>query len=89
MTRYEDSLIKLSKFYDSKIEQLIVRKFELQTHLIGTIVKQEVLNREEKLKEESKNVSGFKNVLKLGIKKAIDKIKLEKKENKKINNKLN
>ena len=82
MTRYEDSLIKLSKFYDSKIEQLIIRKFELQTHLIGIIVKQELLNREEKIKEESKNVSGFKNVLKVGIKKAIDKIKLEKKENK-------
>ena len=81
MTRYEDSLIKLSQFYDSKIEQLIVRRFELQTHLIGTIARQEVLNREEKVKEESKNESKIRNVLKLGIKKAIDKIKLEKKEN--------
>ena len=82
MTRYEDSLIKLSKFYDSKIEQLIVRKFELQTHLIGIIAKQEVLNREEKVKEDSKNESKIKSVLKLGIKKALEKIKLEKKENK-------
>lgn len=81
MTRYEDSLIKLSQFYDSKIEQLIVRRFELQTHLIGTIARQEVLNREEKIKEDSKKESKIKNVLKLGIKKAIDKIKLEKKEN--------
>lgn len=81
ITRYEDSLIKLSKFYDSKIEQLIVRKFELQTHLIGMIIRQEFLNREESLKEESKNESKIKNVLKTGIKKAIDKIKLEKKEN--------
>lgn len=81
MTRYEDSLKKLSRFYDSKIEQLIVRKFELQTNLIGIIVKQEVLNKEEKIKEKSNQNIKIKNILKLGIKKAIDKIKLPKKEN--------
>ena len=81
MTKYEDSLKKLSQFYDSKIEQLIIRKFELQLNLIGIMTKQEVFNREEKAKEESKQENKIKNIFKLGIKKAIDKIKLQKKEN--------
>lgn len=85
MTKYEDSLIKLSQFYDSKIEQLIIRKFELQVHLIGMIVRLETLNRKEKVKQKFKKNGEFKNIFKLGIKKAIDKLKLPKKDNINVN----
>lgn len=34
LTNYEAALIELSEFYDGKIEQLILRKVELESHLL-------------------------------------------------------
>lgn len=34
LTNYESALIELSEFYDGKIEQLILRKVELESHLL-------------------------------------------------------
>lgn len=34
LTNYESALVELSEFYDRKIEQLILRKVELESHLL-------------------------------------------------------
>ena len=34
LTHYEAALVELSEFYDGKIEQLILRKVELESHLL-------------------------------------------------------
>ncbi len=34
LTNYEAALVELSEFYDRKIEQLILRKVELEAHLL-------------------------------------------------------
>jgi hypothetical protein len=34
LTNYESALVELSEFYDGKIEQLILRKVELESHLL-------------------------------------------------------
>lgn len=34
LTNYEAALVELSEFYDGKIEQLILRKVELESHLL-------------------------------------------------------
>ena len=43
LASYEQALIELSQFYDGKIEQLILRKVELESSLIGTILNAEYL----------------------------------------------
>lgn len=46
LAAYEAALIDLSKFYDGKIEQLILRKVELEANLIGSILNQEYLSED-------------------------------------------
>lgn len=79
--KYEDALRQLGEFYDQKIEQLIVRKIELQTNLVGSFVKQQYLLNSKKVKNNSKDSDKTKSLLKLGIKKAIEKIKQRKQKN--------
>ena len=43
MTNYKQALIELSEFYDGKIEQLILRKVELEASLVGAIINEEFL----------------------------------------------
>ena len=76
LTNYEAALVELSEFYDGKIEQLILRKVELESHLLGSIVKDEYLiKKEKKIQKDNdkvkRNIStAFKNMIeKLGNKK--------------------
>lgn len=82
MTRYESALKQLGEFYDGKIEQLIIRKLELQTNLVCNIVRQQYLINRKNIKSTAKDNDKIKNVLTLGIKKAIEKIKEKKNKNK-------
>ena len=43
LASYEAALLELSQFYDGKIEQLILRKVELEAGLIGSILNDEFL----------------------------------------------
>ena len=54
LTNYEAALVELSEFYDGKIEQLILRKVELESHLLGSIVKDEYLIKKEEEKKIQK-----------------------------------
>ncbi|MGN1298487.1 MAG: hypothetical protein ACI4UE_00665 [Candidatus Scatovivens sp.] len=82
MTRYESALKQLGEFYDGKIEQLIIRKLELQTNLVCNIVRQQYLMNRKNIKSTAEDNDKIKNVLTLGIKKAIEKIKEKKNKNK-------
>lgn len=79
--KYEGALRQLGEFYDQKIEQLILRKMELQTNIVGSLVKQQYLLNSKKVKNNGKQNDKTKNLLKLGIKKAIEKIKQKKQKN--------
>ena len=81
MEKYENSLKQLGEFYDGKIEQLIIRKFELQTNLVGKIITYQYLIDRINEKNNAKKESKIKTILTTGIKKAIEKIKeIKKKE---------
>ncbi len=75
ITRYEDTLRKIGDFFDGKIEQLIVRKLELQTDLIGLYSRQQYLANLKNAKNKERNSEKIKNIFTMGIKKAIDRIK--------------
>ena len=78
ITKYESVLNQMAEFYDSKIEQLIVRKLELQTNLVGKIARQKYLINKQKLNNKVKENATIKNLLKTGLKKAIEKIKIKR-----------
>lgn len=78
MTNYESALIDLSKFYDTKIEQLILRKVELESSLVGIIINDEYLFRKEVERTKQKENDKVKNKVTEGIKKVIEKLKGKK-----------
>lgn len=80
MDKYESALKQMGEFYDEKIEQLILRKMELQTNLVGSIVRQQYLLKRKKIKSNVKNNDKIKNILILGIKKTIEMIKEKKRK---------
>ena len=54
LTNYESALMELSNFYDEKIEQLILKKVELETQKLGFLIRDEVLIQKTEKKEEEK-----------------------------------
>jgi len=79
MSNYKDVLTELSKFYDGKIEQLILRKVELESNYIAAILNDECLYQKVFRKSDLKSNSNVKMSLKDNIKLAIEKIKNRKK----------
>lgn len=58
LTNYETALIELSDFYDEKVEQLILRKVELETKKLGLLMKDEILvQKTERKVDEKKNIT--------------------------------
>ena len=47
LTDYELALTEFSDYYDVKLEELILKKVELESNLIGKVFKEENLKREE------------------------------------------
>lgn len=54
LTNYESALMELSDFYDEKIEELILKKVELETQKLGFLIRNEVLIQKTEKKEEEK-----------------------------------
>ena len=79
VTKYENVLTELAEFYDEKIEQLILRKFELENHYVGRLSRKKYLNLYKK-KQYLLKGEKIKSILTSGIKKAINLIK-DRKEN--------
>lgn len=78
LAAYEQALIELSQFYDGKIEQLILRKVELESSLIGTILNAEYLRQELASNTDKKENDKVKTSVKDSIKFVLEKFKNKK-----------
>lgn len=78
LAAYEAALIDLSKFYDGKIEQLILRKVELEANLIGSILNQEYLSEDIIDKSFQKDNDKAKVSVSDNIKSVIERFKSKK-----------
>ena len=81
LKKYEQVLIEIADFYDVKIEQLILKKVELQAHLVGKIIREEFYFQEEEKNKNAKKNDNLLNSLANNIKSAISKIKNKKEKN--------
>lgn len=88
LANYEKALIELSEFFDGKMEQLILRKVELEASLIGAILNEEYLKQKVLRKNYQKDNDKVKRSVKDNIKHAIEKIKNRKKQNNEIDAKI-
>lgn len=88
LSNYEQALTELSEFYDVKIEQLILRKVELEASLIGSILNDEYLNQKIVRKNEQKENDKAKKSIRENIKIVIEKIKNRKNNNSEIDSKM-
>ena len=81
LAAYEQALLELSEFYDGKIEQLILRKVELEAHLVVSLLNEEYLRARFEKKSEQKNNDKVKISVKDNIKMAVEKLKAKKSTN--------
>ena len=84
MAEYEQALKELSEFYDGKIEQLILRKVELEAHLVGTLLHEEYLYQEIERSKKQKDFDHVKDTISLTIKKVFDRLTNKKKDKQEI-----
>lgn len=80
LTNYEAALMELSKFYDNKIEQLILRKVELEANLLGSVIRDQYLYKMENKRVEQQENDKVKKKISSTFKGMVDKITLKKKE---------
>lgn len=84
MAEYEQALKELSEFYDGKIEQLILRKVELEAHLVGTLLHEEYLYQELERSKKQKDFDHVKDTISSTIKKVFDRLTNKKKDKQEI-----
>lgn len=78
LASYEAALLELSEFYDGKIEQLILRKVELETNLMGSLLNEEYLRQKLIRNNNQKENDKVKLSVKDSIKAALEKFKIRK-----------
>ena len=81
LTDYEAALIEYSDFYDIKLEQLILRKVELESHLVGKIFKEEDFKKVENKKEKERANDKLRISFAEKSKNLFEKVSLKKKDN--------
>ena len=84
MAEYQQALKELSEFYDGKIEQLILRKVELEAHLVGTLLHEEYLYQEIERSKKQKDFDYVKDTISSTIKKVFDRLTNKKKDKQEI-----
>ena len=80
LASYEQALGELSQFFDGKIEQLILRKVELEASLIGTILNDEYLREELVSDTDKKENDKAKMSVKDSIKSVLERFRHKKTE---------
>ena len=85
LASYEAALLELSQFYDGKIEQLILRKVELEAGLIGSILNDEFLREKLVRNNDQKENDKVKVSVKSTIKAALERFKQRKSAERTIN----
>lgn len=78
LAAYEQALVELSQFYDGKIEQLILRKVELESSLIGSILNDEYLRQELVSANDKKENDKVKLSVKDSIRSVLERFKNKK-----------
>lgn len=78
LASYEAALLELSEFYDGKIEQLILRKVELEANLIGSLLNEEYLRQKLIRNNDQKENDKVKLSVKDSIKAALERFKTKK-----------
>ena len=85
LTDYENALTEFSDYYDLKLEKLILKKVELESHLVGKIFKEESLKMNEDKSIKNKDNDKLKISLSNRTKNIFEKINLNKKEDNYVN----
>lgn len=80
LANYKDTLIELGNFYDGKIEQLILRKVELEASLVGSFLNEQYLYRKINRRINQKENDEVKKSVKDNVKSFLDKIRSKKEE---------
>ena len=80
LTNYEAALVELSEFYDKKIEQLILRKVELEASLLGSIIRDEYLYKKENKKLDQKENDKVKKKISSAFKGMVEKLTVKKQD---------
>ncbi len=80
MIKYKKILLELSNFFDTKIEQLILDKLELEAHLVGSIINEEYYIEEEKKRKEDKDNDKLLLSLSSSVKNFVTKLTKRKAE---------
>ncbi len=88
LSNYEQALIDLSGFYDGKIEQLILRKVELEASLVSAILNDEYLNQNIAKKNMQKENDKVKKSVKDNIRAVLEKIKNRRNSNSEVDPKM-
>lgn len=60
LTDYEIALSELSDYYDVKVEELILKKVELESNLIGRVFREENLKKDENVRVKMKDKDSLK-----------------------------
>ena len=88
MAEYEQALKELSEFYDGKIEQLILRKVELEANLVGTLINEEYLHQNLEKEKKQKDKDEVKTIISSTLKKVFERLTHKKKEKSEIDVRL-
>ena len=80
LTDYELALTEFSDYYDLKIEDLILKKVELESHLIGKVFKEENIKKDENFKTKLKDNNNLKMTFLEKAKSIVDTVSARKQE---------
>lgn len=81
LTEYEATLTEYSDYFDKQIEGLLLKRVELESHLIGKVFREENFKSAENKKEKEKETDKLKNTLVETNKKFFEIFSNKKKEN--------
>ena len=82
LTEYEATLTEYSDYFDNQIEELLLKRVELESHLLGKIFKEESFKAAENRGEKQKENDRLKSTLVEKNKKIYELFSSRKKENK-------
>lgn len=78
LTDYEVALTEFSDYYDLQLEELILKKVELESNLVGKVFREENLKKDEKAKIISKDKDTLKMSFSEKAKNIADRVELKK-----------
>ena len=85
LTDYEVALTEFSDYYDVKLENLILKKVELESNLIGKLFREENLNKDENIKTKMKDKDYLKMSFSEKTRDIATKVSAQKSSNNTIN----